>query len=311
MESIAMKEKRQSQRIPVELTVMGELENRQLAMCTDNISLEGMFLFSREFVRPRAVFPAKIWLANEQEPLQTYLTSCFTERTWTGYGIGVYISGISAAERTQWEEFYRRCAAARSEQLRQVLQSERTVRNRRILVIDGALSAVAVQALRKQGLEVAQAASVAQALEQIHSEPIQAVVSDLQRPGLDGLALCRHVNGQRLPVRTVLLTNSAVPKEFLLGLYAGATRVIAKPCSNELLTSRILEVLQQRLPGGRALADSGAMAGAADEAEASEGDRRSSARQFASRASQCLSEVYRYVSGRFARRSASPGAFHQ
>lgn len=305
MEPLAMKEKRQSQRIPVELTVMGELEDRQLAMGSDNISLEGMFLFCREFVRPRAVFPAKVWISKEQKPLQTYLTSCFTERTWTGYGIGVSISGISDADRTRWEVFYRRCAAERSEQLRQVLQSERTVRNRRILVIDGALSALAVQTLRKQGLEVSQTPSVEKALEQIHSEPIHAVVSDLQRPGLDGLALCSHVNDQRLPVRTVLLTNSAVAKEFLLGLYAGATRVIAKPCSNEVLTSRILEVLQQRLPGGRALFDSSAIAGAADEAEASEGARRLSARHFASQASQCLGGVYRYVSGRFSLRAAS------
>lgn len=310
MEPLVMKDKRKSQRIPVELTVQGELEDRRIAMCSENISLEGMFLFCREFVRPRAVFPAKVWLSNEREPLQIYLTSCFTERTWTGYGIGVCISGISGDDRAQWEEYYRSCAAERSEQLRQVLQSERTVRDRRILVIDGALSPLAVQGLRKQGLEVSHAPSVAKALEQIQSEPIHAVVSDLQRPGLDGLALCSQVNGQRLPVRTVLLTSSAGSKEFLLGLYAGATRVIAKPCSNEVLISRILEVLQQRLPGGRAVAGGGSLPSAGQETEASAGAVNLSARQIASRASKCLGGVFRYVSGCLVRRSADPVSGH-
>ena len=115
MEPLVMKDKRKSQRIPVELTVQGELEDRRIAMCSENISLEGMFLFCREIVRPRAVIPAKVWLSNEREPLQIYLTSCFTERTWTGYGIGVCISGISGDDRAQWEEYYRSCAAGRSE----------------------------------------------------------------------------------------------------------------------------------------------------------------------------------------------------
>ena len=170
MEPLILTEKRKSQRIPVELTVLAELEERRIAMCSDNISLDGMFLFSREFVRPCAVFPASVWISNEQEPLQVYLTSCFTERTWTGYGIGASISGISASDLSRWDEFYRSCGAARSEQVRQALQAERTVRDRRIVVVDGALSLLAVQGLRKQGLEISHVASAAQALEQIQRE---------------------------------------------------------------------------------------------------------------------------------------------
>lgn len=307
MEPLILTEKRKSQRIPVELTVLAELEERRIAMCSDNISLDGMFLFSREFVRPCAVFPASVWISNEQEPLQVYLTSCFTERTWTGYGIGASISGISASDRSRWDEFYRSCGAARSEQVRQALQAERTVRDRRIVVVDGALSLLAVQGLRKQGLEISHVASAAQALEQIQREPVHAVVSDLQRPGMDGLALCSYVNGLRLPVRTILLTSSAAPKEFLLGLYAGATRVIAKPCSKEVLISRILEVLQQRLPGGRTLAGYRAIGSAAQAAAVQAEASALSVRQIASRASHCLGEVYRYVSGRFSHRAVASG----
>ena len=257
MKTLSLPEKRKSQRVPVELSVLGELEDRRLEMCTDNISLEGMFLFCREFVRPHATFVTRVSLTEEEAPLQLYVTACFTERTWTGYGIGVHISGISAADRILWESFYRTCAIEHAAQLRQLVQSERTVGNRRILAVDGALSPLAVQALRKQGLEVTQVASIGEAIAVLDREPIEAVISDLQRPGLDGRLLCKYVNERRLPTRTVLLTSSAVANEFLLGLHAAATRVIAKPCSNELLVSRILDVLQQRLPSGRSWPEPG------------------------------------------------------
>lgn len=306
MEALEMKEKRKSQRVPAELTVLGELDGRQVGMCSENISLEGMFLFSREFVRPHAVFSARVWIGEEDAPLKVYMTACFTERSWTGYGIGVSLSGISPADRTRWEEFYNARAAASGENVRQILQSERTVKNRRILVIEGSLSALAVQALRKQGLQVSHAPTIDQALALMKREPVEAIISDLHRPGRDGLVLCSQVNGARLPVRTVLLTSGLSSKDFLLGLYAGATRVIAKPCSNDLLVNRVLEVLRQRLPGGRAAASDPSAELASVNGAANPSLRYHpptpllSARQVALRASQCLGEVYRYVSARWA-----------
>ena len=257
MTTFTFHEKRKSQRVPVELNVVSECEARRIEMCTDNISLDGMFLFAREFIRPQAVFSARVWLPSCEVPLQLYLTCCFIERTLTGYGIGVHISGISAADSILWESFYRSCARDRAEQLRQLVQSERTARTRRILAIDGAMGPLAVQAMRKQGLDVIFASSIAEAIEVLQREPIEVVISDFQRPDLDGRLLCAYVNENRLPTRTVLLTSSAAPKEFLLGLQAAATRVIAKPCSNDLLVTRIVDVLQQRLPGGRVLPGNG------------------------------------------------------
>lgn len=306
-----MKEKRRSQRVPAEITVLGEVEDRRLSMCTENVSLEGMFLFSREFVRPRSVFPARVWISNDEEPLQLYLTTHFIERTCMGYGIGASISGISARDSSYWEAFYRSCAAGRADQLRQCIQSERLVRNRRLLVVDNALSPLAIQALRKQGLEVIQTPSVREAVEALGNQRIDVAISDLQRPGMDGMALCCHINRERLPTRTVLLTNSGSPREFLLGMYAGATRVVAKPCSNEVLSARILDLLQQRLPAGRTrLEFSGQSDNTAthsrqfisNHANLLAGLSGGSAVQVARRASQGLGQLCRYVSGRISRR---------
>ena len=302
MESLILKDRRKSQRIPVALTVLGQIDGRSIAMSSDNISLDGMFLFSREFVPPQTIFAARVWLSNEEEPLQTWLTSCFTERTWTGYGIGVHLSGISNADAALWESFYRCCAADRAPPLPTFGLGEPLADNQHIVVVDNALSPLAMQALRKHGgLAVSHVPSVDEALRLVQRGSVDAVISDLHRPGLDGLALCCHVNGNRLPTRTVLLTNGTGPREFLLGLYAGATCVIAKMCSNDILVSRILAVLQQPLPAGREVISASANTLPAPVPPPPIG----SPRPAATRTSPGIGQVYRYLSDRLLRRQSA------
>lgn len=249
METLIHKDKRKSQRFAVQIALQAQVEGRWIAMQSEDISLDGMFLSCKEFIRPQAGFFARLWLPSKEESLQVYLTSCFLEQTWAGYGIGVHISGISAADRALWEAFYRDCAGDQTTQLRHRDPSEQILQNRRIIVVDGALNPLAVQLLRKQGCVVSRAHSVQQAIELVQAGPIDAVVCDVRNAGADGLALCYAIKSRQLPTRTVLLTDSATPKEFLLGLFAGATRVIAKSYSNELLISCIAEVIQRPLPG--------------------------------------------------------------
>lgn len=261
METLIHKDRRKSQRVAVQMTLQGQVEGRLITMQSENISLDGMFLSCKEFIRPRAGFFARLWLPATDASMQVYLTSSFIEQTWAGYGIGVHISGVSAADRARWEAFYRDRVAQWAAQQRHRTLSAPALQNRRIAVLGGALNPLAVQALRKQGLVVSSVHSVEQAIELIQTEPVDAVLSDVRHPGADGLALCCAIRARRLSTRTVLLTDSATPKEFLLGLFAGATRVIAKSYSNELLVDCVLEVIQQPLHDGRP----GAVA--ADEAE--------------------------------------------
>jgi DNA-binding response OmpR family regulator len=306
METLIFNDKRNSPRVPVNLTVLGGPEGRRIAMYSENISLDGMFLRARDFVAPRAVFSAQIWLSNEEEPLLAYLTCCFIERNTHDYGIGVYISGMSAVDRAHWENFYRCCLEAQAEQQRSLLPSGRTIRSRRILAVEGALRGPVVEVLHKCGIEVAHAPSVSGAIEQLQAQHFEAVISNLRSTGLDGLALCYAVNSRRLRTRTVLLTDSAAPMEFWLGMHAGAARVIAKPCSTQILANRILEVLDQPppllrpepapvrdpAPAARSAQPSGELASAPAALPANR------------RAAQYLGQVYRYLSDRMAGVSA-------
>lgn len=64
MESLIHKERRKSQRIPVELVLVGEIEGHQVAMYSTNISLDGMFVQAREFIRPCTGFFAQALAAD-------------------------------------------------------------------------------------------------------------------------------------------------------------------------------------------------------------------------------------------------------
>lgn len=307
MESFIHNDKRSSPRVPVQVTVLGEVGDRQIAMCSDNISLDGIFLHTKDFVAPRTVFAAQVWLSEDEEPLFLYLTCCFVERTANDYGVGAYISGMSSYDRTQWETFYRCCAEAHAEQQHHLAPSRRTLRNRCLVVVGGALRAPVVELLHKHGLEVSDTPSVSNALSLVQEKKVDAVISAMRSPATDGLALCYAINSRRLQTRTVLLTDSASPIDFWLGVHAGAARIIAKPCSAQILVSRILEVMERPIALARALSAEGRSRGdrAVELGQMSRSSaqlpvpRRAAAAQPAvQRGSQYFSQVYRFLSKR-------------
>ena len=259
MEPFLGKDRRNSQRVPVKITALGIFEGRRIAMYSENINLDGMFVLSADFIPARAVFSARIWLSTDQKPLQAYLTSCFIDRSWASYGIGVCISGICTADKTRWEDFYRGCLEAQAEQRQSPPAARPTPVKRHMVVVDGSLSPPALQILRQPWLEVSYAGSVKEAIALVKARPTDAVISDLRRPGVDGVALCRGLNQSRSQTRVVLLSDGAVPNDFLLGIHAGAALVIGKQCSHNVLVSRILQVLELRLPdsGPSPVTDSG------------------------------------------------------
>ena len=258
MPTLTTKERRNSQRVPVQITVRGELGDCRATMYSENISLDGMFLLSADFIPLRAVFAARIWLSTDEEPLHAYLTSRFLVRTWASYGHGVCLSGISTADKTRWEDFYHCCAEAQAEQRREYPPAAPTTPKRRLVVVAGSLGALALQELRQPGVELWLVESVSEALALAQAQQTDVVVGDLQRPGLAAVALCRSLSQSRLPTRVVLLGDGSAPSDFLLGIHAGAALVIGRQCSPKILASRILAVLEQRIPGGRALPSRGA-----------------------------------------------------
>jgi len=103
-------------------------------------------------------------------------------------------------------------------------------------------------ALRKAGFAVATAADGAEALRKVQRSPPDLVLSELNLPGQDGVALCRTLRGDsRLGGVPVLLMNAdrAQPAREA-ALQAGADDFLLKPLLIKELLARIRVLLSQR-----------------------------------------------------------------
>jgi DNA-binding response OmpR family regulator len=117
----------------------------------------------------------------------------------------------------------------------------------RILLIDddaSLLDALAI-AFEDAGHEVLTAPDGARGLASIRAERPDAVVSDVNMPGLDGLSLCRRLREGGDAVPLVLLTSRDSEIDEALGLELGADDYVAKPFSTRVLLARISALLRR------------------------------------------------------------------
>jgi len=97
------------------------------------------------------------------------------------------------------------------------------------------------------------------ALARIAEEKPALIVSDILMPEMDGYELCRRIksHGDSCHIPVILLTSLSDPQGVIRGLACGADNFITKPYNEELLLSRIRDMLdnrhhpqeQARLPG--------------------------------------------------------------
>ena len=96
--------------------------------------------------------------------------------------------------------------------------------------------------LKKAGFGSVQAENGLEALEKLAQEPVDLVVTDLNMPRMDGLALTKSLRSEpqyaRLPI--VMLTTEAEETARATGLEAGVSAYLTKPVSQE----RLDEVVQ-------------------------------------------------------------------
>ncbi len=125
----------------------------------------------------------------------------------------------------------------------------------RILLVDdeALIREVLAQQLAAAGFEVLEAADGADALALSSSEHVDAVVTDLSMPGVDGLAVIRGVQARSPGLPAVLLTGYAGDETSLAlsGAMSGTFSLLRKPVSEVQLLDRIRALLAARAEGGR------------------------------------------------------------
>jgi CheY-like chemotaxis protein len=128
-------------------------------------------------------------------------------------------------------------------------------RVRVLLVDDEALvREVLAEHLENAGYGVIAAASGSDALALLAAgEAVDALVTDLSMPGMDGLAVIRAAQERRPGLPAVLLTGYAGDGASLAvgGAISGTFSLLRKPVSGEQLADRVRSLLAQRVTVGR------------------------------------------------------------
>ncbi|MEZ5650792.1 MAG: response regulator [Burkholderiaceae bacterium] len=105
-----------------------------------------------------------------------------------------------------------------------------------LLVDDNRLVRMTLAAgLSACGHEVADAESAEEALEVLDARPIDVVVSDIEMPGLGGIALGRELRGRSSRLRCVALTASQISALEYAAMHELFERVLSKPISAAML----------------------------------------------------------------------------
>jgi DNA-binding response OmpR family regulator len=99
-------------------------------------------------------------------------------------------------------------------------------------------------ALRRQGYQVAAAATGEDGLERLRATLPDIVVLDLMLPGIDGYEVCRRTRVIG-PVPIIMLTARSDDLDIVSGLEAGADDYVVKPVQPRVLDARIRAVLRR------------------------------------------------------------------
>jgi DNA-binding response OmpR family regulator len=120
-----------------------------------------------------------------------------------------------------------------------------------ILVVEDEPSVAEVVGLylRRAGYAVRVVADGHAALREIDQQPPTLIVLDLMLPGIDGLAITRHVR-ERGDTPIIMLTARSQETDRIAGLEMGADDYVTKPFSPQELVSRVRAVLRRVKPSG-------------------------------------------------------------
>lgn len=102
--------------------------------------------------------------------------------------------------------------------------------------------------LSRQGFNVLQAASAAEARSRLRDATPDLVLLDIMMPGEDGLSLCRHLTETR-GIPTILLTARGEATDRIVGLEIGADDYVVKPFEPRELVARIRSVMRRSARG--------------------------------------------------------------
>ena len=123
------------------------------------------------------------------------------------------------------------------------------MKNVLVLEDESSIRSFVVINLRRSGYEPIEAASGAEAFEQLKNHPdIKVALLDIMLPDTDGFEVCRHIRASGSKMGIIMLTARTQEMDKVTGLMTGADDYVTKPFSPAELTARI-DALYRRVGG--------------------------------------------------------------
>lgn len=101
--------------------------------------------------------------------------------------------------------------------------------------------------LSARGMEVSTETSAREALKRIESELFDALILDLQMPGIDGLEALKRAKKARPELQVILLTGHATVEKGVEAIKLGAMDFIEKPADLAALSEKIKRAKQNKM----------------------------------------------------------------
>jgi len=123
----------------------------------------------------------------------------------------------------------------------------------KILIVDDAqqVRRVLRTALSAEGYEIFEAGTGEEALDSIRTSLPDAILLDVNMPGIGGIETCREIRRSLPEVAIVMLTVRNAERDKVLALDAGADDYVVKPFGMQELLARIRAALRRRIPQGK------------------------------------------------------------
>lgn len=120
--------------------------------------------------------------------------------------------------------------------------------NRHILIVDDEISICEVlgQFLRREGYAVSIASSGEEALGIIGNSDVHLIISDIKMPGMSGVDLLKHINGQALSMPVLMTTGFPTLDTAIEALKLGAYDYMTKPFHLEEIGEKVRRAFQSR-----------------------------------------------------------------
>ena len=111
----------------------------------------------------------------------------------------------------------------------------------RVLLVDDEQDFLSIMSerMKARGMDVSTATSAKEAIQLAEAESFDAIILDLQMPGMDGLEALKALKAKKPEIQVILLTGHATVEKSVEAMKLGAMDLMEKPADLKTLTDKI------------------------------------------------------------------------